>query len=182
MSSQESRIESSKLKALAILKFSALVTDAYFHFTPSQIMYAALALADRELVERLLQDTFHRALTSLENGSGGGKKKGEPSAAVFGADVLERVWTTIDACAEMLAQEPPERFTEFWGKVCLSGPIRFASTAYANAAPSLSLTTSSSRSTRSLRNATTRTGGTWWRCNGPRRRPPARQGTGRTGR
>ncbi|OAA65623.1 cyclin-like protein [Niveomyces insectorum RCEF 264] len=88
----EDRIAAAHRRARAILKFSSLVTDAYFHYTPAQIMLAALWLADRGLVERLLlQETFRRAT------NGGGAE-------------------TTPACAALLAAEPPERFTAYWGQ------------------------------------------------------------------
>ncbi|KAK8116871.1 uncharacterized protein PG998_005152 [Apiospora kogelbergensis] len=48
------RIDKAHGKAREILKFSPLVTDAYFHYTPSQIMLAALATADEGLACRAM--------------------------------------------------------------------------------------------------------------------------------
>jgi len=47
----EKRVKDAHTTAREHLKTSALLTDAYFHFTPSQIMMAALMIADRELTE-----------------------------------------------------------------------------------------------------------------------------------
>lgn len=95
---QEKRIRNAHGRARDILKFSPLVTDAYFHYTPSQIMLAALSMADRTLAERLVQGTFppHHAATD---------------------QLRDKVMATIEACREMLATEPPERMSEYWGTV-----------------------------------------------------------------
>ncbi|PBP28636.1 hypothetical protein BUE80_DR000240 [Diplocarpon rosae] len=61
-------------KAREYLKTSALLTDVYFHFTPSQIMLAALMLADLELmawyigikVPASMGDQQKRVLSTLE--------------------------------------------------------------------------------------------------------------------
>ncbi|CAK7241301.1 MAG: hypothetical protein STHCBS139747_002761 [Sporothrix thermara] len=147
----DSRVSNAHRRAREILKFSPLVTDAYFHYSPSQIMFAALWLADRALVERLLLgETFRRpgaangtgsdaasssaAATPSGSGNGNGnvastststststskKKKSEAAAEwerVNGADVRDRVMAAIQACSELLAAEPPERFTTYWGQ------------------------------------------------------------------
>jgi cyclin H len=44
--------------ARELLKTNALLTDVYFHFTPSQIMMAALLLADEELIHWYLAAKF----------------------------------------------------------------------------------------------------------------------------
>jgi cyclin H len=89
------RIDRAHGKAREILKFSPLITDAYFHFTPSQIMLAALANADEGLVEGLLRESF----------------------ATQGQNAKDKVWTVIQACRETLDKEPPERMTGYWGTV-----------------------------------------------------------------
>lgn len=43
------RVREAHGKARDCLKTSALLTDVYFHFTPSQIMFSSLLLADPEL-------------------------------------------------------------------------------------------------------------------------------------
>lgn len=55
----DARIVRARARARDILKWTPHFTDAYFHYTPSQMMLAALSLADRGLAERLLHDTFH---------------------------------------------------------------------------------------------------------------------------
>ncbi|KAH8652040.1 cyclin ccl1 [Xylariales sp. PMI_506] len=87
------RLDRAHGRAREILKFSPLVTDAYFHYTPSQIMLAALAMVDEGLVQRMLRDAF----------------AGQGEAA------KEKVLSAIQACREMLESEPPERMTEYWG-------------------------------------------------------------------
>ncbi|CAK7218279.1 hypothetical protein SBRCBS47491_003456 [Sporothrix bragantina] len=126
----DNRVSNAHRRAREILKFSPLVTDAYFHYSPSQIMFAALWLADRALVERLLLgETFHRpggsgdpatTATPILPGGGNASKKKKNEAAewerVNGAEVRDRVMAAIQACSELLAAEPPERFTDYWGQ------------------------------------------------------------------
>lgn len=129
----DSRVSNAHRRAREILKFSPLVTDAYFHYSPSQIMFAALWLADRPLVERLLLgETFRRPagmgasasaadvpVPILPGGGNASKKKKSEAAEwerVNGADMKDRVLATIQKCSECLATEPPERFTEYWGQ------------------------------------------------------------------
>lgn len=90
-----SRIDRAHRRARKILKFSPLVTDAYFHFAPSQIMLAALAMADEGLVERLLREAF--------------AGQGQPAK--------DKVFAVIQACRETLEMELPERMTDHWGTV-----------------------------------------------------------------
>ncbi|KFZ02211.1 hypothetical protein V500_00364 [Pseudogymnoascus sp. VKM F-4518 (FW-2643)] len=66
------------------LKTSALLTDAYFHFTPSQIMLGSLLLADAELTRWFM------------------------TVKLPSAPLLERVMETLRACADMLASVPPD--------------------------------------------------------------------------
>lgn len=59
-------------KAKDILKTSALLSDVYFHYTPSQIMFASLLIADAELTKWYLslkvpeQDQLQAILRNLE--------------------------------------------------------------------------------------------------------------------
>lgn len=92
------RVDRAHDRAREILKFSPLVTDAYFHFTPSQIMLAALAMADEGLVQRMLRDAF----------------------AGQGENAKAKVWAAIQSCREMMEKEPPERMTEHWGTVSVA--------------------------------------------------------------
>lgn len=105
---QGSRIEAAHMRAREILKFSSLVTDAYFHYTPSQVMLAALSLADQEFAEKLIDDAFpaHHVQTN-------------PSQA----DVKEKVFAAVEGCKEMLSTELPERLHEFWGTVRTPEPL-----------------------------------------------------------
>lgn len=109
---QKARIDTAHARARAVLKFSSLVTDAYFHYTPSQIMLAALSLADRGLTERLVQGAFtpNQNATSNENGTDSTPRH----------DLRDKVMGAIEACREMLATEPPERLDEYWGTVSRS--------------------------------------------------------------
>ncbi|KAI1099330.1 cyclin mcs2 [Jackrogersella minutella] len=82
---EDDRINKAHEISRGILKFSPLVTDAYFHYTPSQIMYAALAIADEELVQRMMKEAF----------SGQGD------------DVKNEILGVIQSCKVMLENEPP---------------------------------------------------------------------------
>ncbi|RKF63654.1 Cyclin CCL1 [Erysiphe neolycopersici] len=75
----ERRVKDAHGRAREYLKSSSLLTDAYFHFTPSQIMMAALVNADKDL-----------AMWYLE------KKLPETE------DIKRKILSTIDACANML--------------------------------------------------------------------------------
>jgi len=95
----DNRLARAHQKTRAILKFSPLVTDAYFHYTPSQIMMGALSMADEGLLQRLLRDAFAGQNESAKN------------------QVLE----IVQSCRTMLEKEPPERRTSFWDavRICL---------------------------------------------------------------
>ncbi|KAH7032702.1 cyclin-like protein [Microdochium trichocladiopsis] len=88
----EDRLNHAHMNARGILKFSPLVTDAYCHFTPSQIMFGALAITDRELVEYMMNQVM----------------SGQSD------DEKEKVWTVISQCVETLQKEPPERFENYY--------------------------------------------------------------------
>ncbi|KAF8848754.1 cyclin-like protein [Acephala macrosclerotiorum] len=81
----ERRVKSAHGTAREYLKTSAALTDVYFHFTPSQIMMAALMIADKELVEWYIRSKFPT-------------EQGEMKNKVLG--VLEK-------CAEMLKMVAP---------------------------------------------------------------------------
>ncbi|KAK7959165.1 cyclin ccl1 [Apiospora aurea] len=87
---ENKRIDRAHGKAREILKFSPLVTDAYFHYTPSQIMLAALAMADEGLVERMLREAF----------------------AAQGDAAKEKCGDLVQACRAMLEKEPPEKMND----------------------------------------------------------------------
>ncbi|RDA85001.1 hypothetical protein CP532_3894 [Ophiocordyceps camponoti-leonardi (nom. inval.)] len=100
---EEARIIKAHTRAREILKFSALVTDAYFHFTPSQIMMAALLIVDSGLVDDLIPKP---------------KVNGDAESAEVlrvSADVYDKIMATIERCRAMLEEEPPERMSEYWG-------------------------------------------------------------------
>jgi cyclin H len=95
------------------------VTDAYFHYTPSQIMLAALALADRELAQRIIDESFR---DSRSQTNGHGQAQGEDGAAAellrrLADETRQKVVSTVKSCRDMLATEPPERMSDFWGGV-----------------------------------------------------------------
>ncbi|PNY29237.1 Cyclin CCL1 [Tolypocladium capitatum] len=97
---EEARIVRAHARAREILKFSALVTDVYFHYTPSQIMLAAVLMVDPGLVEILLPKP--------QNGNGAT----DPAGAHAGSH--EKTMTVIESCRAMLEEEPPERMAEYW--------------------------------------------------------------------
>ncbi|KAI3325226.1 cyclin ccl1 [Xylariaceae sp. AK1471] len=88
----ENRLARAHQRTREILKFSPLLTDAYFHYTPSQVMFGALSMADEGLVQRLLHDAFAGQGESAKN------------------QVLEMV----QGCRAMLEKEAPERRTTYW--------------------------------------------------------------------
>ncbi|POR37070.1 Cyclin CCL1 [Tolypocladium paradoxum] len=100
--SEEARITRAHARAREILKFSALVTDAYFHYTPSQIMLAALLMVDSGLVDILLP-------RPAQNGGGSTDPVGAHT------DLHEQTMTAVESCRAMLEDEPPERMAEYWG-------------------------------------------------------------------
>lgn len=116
------RIEGAERRAREILQFSPLMTDAYFHYAPSQIMLAALSLADRGLAERLMQKTFHfvapasGADTPMSGGEGRREQAGEDKAAIIGSLIRDKVLGAIEACRDILSKELPER-REHWTNV-----------------------------------------------------------------
>ncbi|KAG6034688.1 hypothetical protein E4U41_006452 [Claviceps citrina] len=121
---EEARIGNAHGRARDILKFSALVTDAYFHFTPSQIMMASLLMADSGLVDVLLpRPAGGEAGAGAEAGAGGGlDDEGGPGTGTgtgtgtgIGAAAYEKIMTIIEDCRAMLEDEPPERMSEYWG-------------------------------------------------------------------
>jgi cyclin H len=91
----ENRLARAHQRTREILKFSPLLTDAYFHYTPSQVMFGALSMADEGMVQRLLRDAFVGQGESAKN------------------QVLEMV----QGCRAMLEKEPPERRTTYWDAV-----------------------------------------------------------------
>ncbi|KAI0160059.1 cyclin-like protein [Hypoxylon sp. FL1284] len=88
----DDRIGRAHKRTREILKFSPLVTDAYFHYTPSQIMYAAMAIADEGLVRHMMQEAF----------------TGQ------GEELKDKIWAVIGNCKAMLEKEPPEKMSTYW--------------------------------------------------------------------
>jgi cyclin H len=62
----EKRARDAHGKAREYLKTSILLTDVYFHFTPSQIMMAALMIADKALTEWYIKCKFPAATRELQ--------------------------------------------------------------------------------------------------------------------
>ena len=60
------RVREAHGKAREYLKTSALLTDVYFHYTPSQIMFASLLVADGELTKWYLSTKFPNSSPTLE--------------------------------------------------------------------------------------------------------------------
>ncbi|KAL6856358.1 cyclin-like protein [Trichoderma novae-zelandiae] len=97
---QEGRVAKAHAMARDILKFSPLLTDAYFHYTPSQIMMAALLMVDKELVDILIP--------AAQPGD-------EDSQHVTShAEMRDKIIKTIESCRAMLEKEPPQRMKEYW--------------------------------------------------------------------
>ena len=116
----EKRLETAKLSARDILKFSSLITDTYFHFTPSQIMLAAFSIVDRALAEMMVNTLFQPPLdedggsgtTTPESSLGGNQAPAAASMASM-AKLRDKVMGTIEACRDMLKSEPLGR-EDYW--------------------------------------------------------------------
>ena len=92
---EEERINRAHGRARDILKFSSLLTDAYFHYAPSQIMMAALQMADEGLVEMLVPQE-------------------SPT------NMRQKIMGAIASCRAMLEEETPERMAGYWKTASLS--------------------------------------------------------------
>ena len=99
---EETRINKAHAKARDVLKFSPLVTDVYFHYTPSQIMLAALQMADAGLVDMFLPDVA-QGLTNDPRG--------------MHTDAREKIFLAIGRCRAMMEEESPQRMSEYWETV-----------------------------------------------------------------
>jgi cyclin H len=84
----EQRAKNAYMKATEYLRTSALLTDVYFHFTPSQIMMASLLIADRDLTEWYLAAKF-------------------PSTSQESVGMKAKVLATLRWCADMLKAVDP---------------------------------------------------------------------------
>ncbi|KAK4096725.1 cyclin-like protein [Parathielavia hyrcaniae] len=148
---QRDRLAAAEHRAREILRFSALMTDAYFHYTPSQIMLAALSLADRGLAERLITQTFHYvAPPPLSDNSGvdtpatsgpdalsnntkkaaaprshnnNNNNSGQDKTQMIGSQIRDRVLGTIETCRDLLSKELPERREHWTNKAVIKAQI-----------------------------------------------------------
>lgn len=93
---QEDRIRKAHGHARHILKLSGLLTDAYFHYAPSQVMMAAMLIADAGFVDTLVP---------VEG---------------MGVDARYKVMETLHDCKKMLLEEPPENMNGYWSEVSKS--------------------------------------------------------------
>jgi cyclin H len=102
---EERRIQRAHARTREILKFSPLMTDAYFHYTPSQIMMAAMLMVDAELVDQLLPPDVPMDDQDTARATG------------IHSTLRGKIMTTLESCRAMLEQERPERMKEYWGVV-----------------------------------------------------------------
>lgn len=86
--SMDKRVKDAHRKAREYLKTSAILTDVYFHFTPSQIMMAALMIADEELVRWYIASKF-------------------PEDGSAGPEIAGKIWETLELCANLLREVDP---------------------------------------------------------------------------
>jgi cyclin H len=86
--SMEKRVKDAHGNAREYLKTSALLTDVYFHFTPSQIMLATLSLADPELADWYIGQKF-------------------PANDELLQEVRRKVLLAVGKCADMLRAVEP---------------------------------------------------------------------------
>lgn len=82
------RVKDAHGKAREYLKTSALLTDVYFHFTPSQIMMASLSIADPGLTDWYIANKF-------------------PASNEAAEELREKVLGVIRRCADMLRTVEP---------------------------------------------------------------------------
>ncbi|KAH8595817.1 cyclin-like protein [Bisporella sp. PMI_857] len=85
----EQRVMEAHGKAREYLKISALLTDVYFHFTPSQIMMASLLIVDSKLLEWYIDSKLP---STMDQGS-----------------MRMKVLSTIGQCADLLKSVNPFR-------------------------------------------------------------------------
>lgn len=70
-------------------------------------MLAALSIADHDLFERMIELIFADA----------GGNNTSRQAEAMSQMIKEKTVSTVQACKEMLMQEPPERLSDFYGTV-----------------------------------------------------------------
>lgn len=102
---EERRIQKAHARTREILKFSPLMTDAYFHYTPSQMMMAAMLMVDEELVDRMLSPGVP------------GDHPDAARAAGIHSDIRDKIKVSLESCRAMLEEERPDRMKDFWGVV-----------------------------------------------------------------
>lgn len=117
---EERRLTQCRDHARSVLKFSPLMTDAYFHYTSAQIMLAAISIADRGLAEMLVSMLFqvpHANASGTSTPASGGSTPlpphSNPASAAFVAQMRDKVLGTVEACRDMLKTEPLGR-GEYW--------------------------------------------------------------------
>ncbi len=84
-------------------------------------MLAVLALADRELMEKIISETFRHVSAPPARKRTGNRQDQEGRPAEGAYNWSRRLGTKsvakIEECRQVLATEPPERFTAYWGSV-----------------------------------------------------------------
>lgn len=99
-SNLEKRTKDAHTTARAYLKSSALLTDVYFHYTPSQIMLSALYLSDQTLTTWYITSKSPPSPpAAFSSGSTDPFSSAPPSA--------DKILDTLQACASMLSTIPP---------------------------------------------------------------------------
>ncbi|KAK3306711.1 uncharacterized protein B0T15DRAFT_573650 [Chaetomium strumarium] len=113
------RLAAAEHRAREILRFSPLITDAYFHYTPSQIMLAALSFTNHGLTERLIAEIFYYIVPPANNSGAdtpalsGPDAPAPPGKPIIGSYIRDKVLGTIEAYRDMLSKELPEQ-REHW--------------------------------------------------------------------
>lgn len=87
-------------------------------------MLAAMSIADPGLAERILESTFSNLPPHGANGPNGANGKHTPQEIerIIGLQIKKKTVETVQACKDMLLQEPAERFDSFWTTVCIFFP------------------------------------------------------------
>lgn len=81
-----------------ILKLAAQMTDAYFHYTPSQIWLSALLIADKPLAEFYLDTKLGPAVSSAEPPS----SSSQTSPAAMLSALRTKITSVLDSCSALL--------------------------------------------------------------------------------
>lgn len=96
----EARLASALGEANRILKTHAILTDAYFHYTPSQIFLAAYLLADEPLTLWYIGTKFPA--------EGGAVAAVDEDAAIKAGVMKNKVISTVRACAKLIDEAAKE--------------------------------------------------------------------------